>query len=367
MLTNKTPEEIAERFKEIVENKKGIASVEQLLDEYPLVPLYVKPYLQSIYFKDNEDFTMAAAYMDDAISLLKAESVSSRTGKLNDAAVYMFVYNPFEKELWGQAGEIFANVNRYDDSLDAYKLYQRQHCCIKADDVSSGLLSFRPMSKYALCDLINNEITVCKPREMNDPFDTLLLKWGEHKLDSKKDRKHIPPFVKSLDYFRIRAFCRINSQKGKNRILKNVLMWSHYADKHMGMCIEYQFSSTFAKTENSTGVCRFRNVIYRSDRDRLSVEAGAINTDVSLLTKHASWRYENEVRLITYLPNQEGSFVHLKLDDGSRIKNIYFGMRCPEHDIMLVKNIISSAGMNVGFFRMKPNYSDIFHLLIEPI
>ena len=150
-------------------------------------------------------------------------------------------------------------------------------------------------------------------------------------------------------------------------MLKNVLMWSHYADKHMGMCLEYQFSPSFAHTEDSSRVFRFRDVIYRSDSDKLSLDTSTINTDVSLLTKHASWRYENEVRLITYIPDQEGHFVSLKLDQESYIKNIYFGMRCSERDITLVKNAITQAGMDVGLFRMNPNVSDIFHLMVEPL
>ena len=367
VLTDKTPTEISQRFGTIVEGKNGFQAIEQLLSEYPHVPSFVLPYLKAIYCKSMDDADGAAEYMDEAIEQLREVDFSSIKGEVFGEATYMFIYGPFEKELWGQAGEIYSNVDRYEDALNAYKKYQRQHCCIKGDNISGGLLSFRPISKYALSDIVNNEITVCSPLEMNDPFDTLLLSWGDYHLKQKKGRKHITPYVKSMEYYRIRAFCKINNRRMKSKMLKNVLMWSHYADKHMGMCLEYHFSPSFARTEDSSRVFRFRDVIYRSDSNKLSLDTSTINTDMSLLTKHASWRYENEVRLITYIPDQEGRFVPLRLDHESYKKNIYFGMRCSERDITLVKNAITQAGMDVGLFRMCPNVSDVFHLRIEPL
>ena len=360
-LTDRTPFEINQRFKEIVDSAKGMDSIDRLLSEYPHVPDFVAPYLKSIYCKSIKQSGKAADYMDEAIAQLIKDGISAQTGEIVGAATYMFIYRPFEKELWGQAGEIYSQVDRFDDAVNAYKKYQLQHCCIKGDDISGGLLSFRPISKYVLSDLINNEITVSSPRVMNDPFDTLLLSWGDYYLRKKGGRKHIPPYVKSFDYYRIRSFSKLEG-KTHSKILSNVLMWSHYADKHTGMCIEYSFSPSFARTTDSSRVFRFRNVIYRPDKDKVSLNIGTINTDLSLLTKHTAWRYEKEVRLITYISEHEGQFVPIKLDQESTIKNIYFGVRCPQHDMEIVQRILAGTGNSVGFFKMIPNDDDILHL-----
>lgn len=365
-LTDRTPFEINQRFKEIVESGKGMDSIDQLLSEYPRVPDFVPPYLKSIFCKSIKQLGKAADYMDEAIAKLIKDDISAQTREIVGAATYMFIYQPFEKQLWGQAGEIYSQVDRFDDAVSAYKKYQLQHCCIKGDDISGGLLSFRPISKYALSDLINNEITVCSPRVMNDPFDTLLLSWGEYYLRDKGGRKHVPPYVKSLEYYRIRSFSKLEG-KTRSKILSNVLLWSHYADKHTGMCIEYSFSSSFACTTDPSRVFRFRNVIYRPDKEKVSLNIGTMNTDLSLLTKHTAWRYEKEVRLITYISDQEGQFIPIKLDQESKIKSIYFGVRCPQQDMEMVQRILAGTGSRVGFFKMTPNNDDILHLQAKQI
>lgn len=363
-LTDKTPEEIGDKFKKILENNGKPEEIEDLLSQYPSLPDFVCPYLFAIYYKSLSDFKKAARLVDEAITKLKSDSVNSSSKDISDGSIYRFIYEPFEKQLWPQAAEIYANVDRFNDSLEAYKQYQLQHCRIKGDDVSGGLLSFRPISKYALSDLINNQLTVCSPRVMNDPFDTLLLSWGDYYLKNKQGRKHIEPYVKSMDYFRIRSFSKIPKGDVGSRILSNVLMWSHYADNHYGMCIEYHFSDEFTKNDGDR-VLRFRNVKYKPKEETVSLDITTINTDLSLLTKMDAWKYEDEVRLISYIPDEEGQFVPIKLDTESRIKNIYFGIRCPSSDIATVQSILK--GQNVHFYQMRPSPTDIFNPIIDSI
>ena len=350
VMTNKTPEEIGNKFKRILEDKGKPEDITEMLSHYPSLPGFVSPYLLAIYFKCFDRPQNAADLMDAAISKLQSDSVSSSSKDIVDQATYHILFEPFVKQLWPQAGEIYANVERFEDSVEAYKQSQLYHCRIKGDDVTGGLLSFRPISKYALFDLINNQLTVCSPRVMNDPFDTLLLSWGDYHLKSKQERKYIDPYVKSMDYFRIRSFSKIPKEEGSKRILSNVLMWSHYADNHYGMCIEYRFSESFTKTDDRR-VLRFRNVIYKPID--------------SLLTKMDAWGYEDEVRLITYIPDIEGQFVPIDLDSESCIKNIFFGLRCPDRDMATVRNILK--GRDVHFFQMKPSPTDIFNPIINSV
>ena len=61
-----------------------------------------------------------------------------------------------------------------------------------------------------------------------------------------KEQKHIKPYSKSFDYFRIRSFC-INEDK----TIGNVVMWSHYAGEHTGFCIKYKLSKHFMCQEEN--------------------------------------------------------------------------------------------------------------------
>ena len=298
----------------------------------------------------------SAKHMDGAISMLKAghlDSIKLNSTISTDSELYNMIYVPYIKKLWGQAGEIYANVNRWEDSVEAYKKYQMHHFCIKGDDISNGLYSFRRINIHTINDLISDTITVSDPHTMNDPYDTLLLSWGNYHNENKQNRRYIDSYVKSMKYFRIRSFTKVDPN-----ILSNVLMWSHYANEHKGMCVEYHFSGDFEKNTDSH-ICRFKNIIYRPQEDTVSLNCDAINTDLSLLTKLDSWKYENEVRLISYMPDQEGQYIPIQLDPNSYVKNIYFGMRCPPSDINLITKIME--GKNVSFYQLQPNYNDIFH------
>ena len=364
VMTERTPEEISGKFKKILEEKGNPEDIDAMLAQYPSVPKFVSPYLHAIYFKNLDEPHRAAGFMDEAISELQSDPICRSSKDFVDKATYHIIYEPFVKQLWSQAGEIYANVDRFDDSVEVYKKHQLYHCRIKGDDVSRGLLSFRPISKYALADLINNQLTVCSPRVMNDPFDTLLLSWGDYHLRKKQGRKYVEPYVQSMEYFRIRSFSKIPEDGDATKILSNVLMWSHYADNQYGMCIEYHFSEGFTNTDDKR-VLRFRNVIYKANEEPVSLDKSAINTDLSLLTKMDAWKKEDEARLISYSPDVEGQFVPIELDSESYIKSIYFGIRCSNGDIATVRNVLK--GQNVHFFQIKPNPTDIFNPIIYSI
>ena len=89
----------------------------------------------------------------------------------------------------------------------------------------------------------------------------------------------------------------------------NILMWSHYANKHTGFCVEYDFS----KVKNRDLLTLLYPVIYSEKRptlpiDLLNVKSKSIGDTVSsadlesfvlaLLTKSNVWNYENEWRLL---------------------------------------------------------------------
>lgn len=269
-------------------------------------------------------------------------------------------------DIYTLAGEIYSNL---DLDAEALKYYQRANyykSFLKTEIENSSyvyLYSFRSFNVYSLSDLINNEITVSPSKNMNDPFDSIINLWGsEGQLkESCKKVKHIKSFSKSFDYFRIRSFCNGDTEKA----LDELLMWSHYADEHRGYCIKYKLSKHFIKQDEND---RFEHmflkpIIYRKDEDKVDIsEMTTINTDLAFATKHSSWKYENEVRLIVYNPNKEDAFYGIPLDKDSCIEAIYFGCRCEPKTINTIKNLFSKTDTPPKFYQMKSDSKDVYHL-----
>ena len=107
----------------------------------------------------------------------------------------------------------------------------------------------------------------------------------------------------------------------------NVLMWSHYANKHTGICVEYDFDIPFETAPNSL----LLPVEYTSMRPLLPIERlGAIHdgnfivdetkinsvfADVlkALITKSEIWKYEQEWRHIVFVKDPNKRLVSLPI------------------------------------------------------
>ena len=330
---------------------------------------------------DNKE--QAKDYIIQSIALIKHE-ITSPNDSFCDNTPFLFVpiegskiaillempsLFEFISNIYTLAGEISSNL---DLDAEALKYYQRANyykSFLKTEIENRSyiyLYSFRRFNEYSLADLINNEITVSPSKNMNDPFDSIINLWGseEQLKESCKKEKHIKNFSKSFDYFRIRSFCNGDTEKA----LEELLMWSHYADEHRGYCIKYKLSKHFIKQkENDSFEHMFlKPIIYRKDKDKVDIsEMTTINTDLAFATKHESWGYENEVRLIVYNPNKEDAFYGIPLDKDSCIEAIYFGCRCELKTINTIKNLFSKTDTPPKFYLMKSDSKDVYRLKWE--
>ncbi len=272
----------------------------------------------------------------------------------------------FISKIYTLAGEIYSNLNSDAEALKYYQRANYYKLFLKTEIENRSyiyLYSFRRFNEYSLADLINSEITVSPSKNMNDPFDSIINLWGseEQLKESCKKEKHIKNISKSFDYFRMRSFCNGDKEKA----LEELLMWSHYADEHRGYCIKYKLSKHFIKQkENDSFEHMFlKPIIYRKDKDKVDIsEMTTINTDLAFATKHESWEYENEVRLIVYNPNKEDAFYGIPLDKDSCIEAIYFGCRCEQKTINTIKNLFSKSDTPPKFYQMKLDKTDVYHL-----
>lgn len=256
-------------------------------------------------------------------------------------------------------GDCYANLGNEQKAFEYYQRYHFANYRIRGS--YSGecvkLLSFRKVSVYALNDLINSEITLADPTLMNDPFDSIALLWSDPNNLNKLScgiRKTHEYFSASFKSFRIRCF-------SKNKIYnrQNNLMWAHYADEHKGFCIEYCLMPETHGNFNFSNLSfsLLQNVKYDIDNDDV-LHNKTLNTSIAFASKEKVWKYEGEVRLISFNPNYESKFISIGLGK-SYISSIYFGYRCPDNHIKLIRNIL---GERVRYYQMRQAQGKLYTL-----
>lgn len=253
--------------------------------------------------------------------------------------------------IYHKSGEIAAKLGKAKEAKSHFENYQKMVMYsfdgFKTDE---HLFSFRNFNEHTLYDLANNSLSISRPKVMNDPFDTPVIEWGKYQRTHNL-KPHTEQFVKSFDGYRIRSFSI--PEKGKHP-LNDLLMWAHYANGHRGFCVEYSFSSEFRKTL----LLSFNHINYGVvdlSKDKLSITE-------AFATKSVEWRYENEVRLISYNSDSNDEHINVPLDDQSSIVAIYFGLNCPEKRIDIIKRLME--GKNAKLYRMEAKGSSIPYELI---
>lgn len=130
------------------------------------------------------------------------------------------------------------------------------------------------------------------------------------------------------------------------------LMWSHYADQHHGICIEYDVSGIAPNSLHRVRYGESREVLASQIRDWIIADnpdtRGAIER-ACLLTKSKEWGYECEWRLI----GPQG--LHAS---PARLKSVIFGMRCSDAIRYTVARALQGRGDGLKFWSITLPLSD---------
>jgi hypothetical protein len=133
-----------------------------------------------------------------------------------------------------------------------------------------------------------------------------------------------------------------------------ILMWSHYANFHRGICL--QFDASHAYFENA------HEVRYHAKRPRVNPfrDTTIQMMDAALLAKAEQWRYEEEWRLIHY---QNGPGVRKFPPEA--LTGILLGARITQEDERKVKDWVSDRHYPTQLFRAVQS-DTAYSLRIEP-
>lgn len=239
-----------------------------------------------------------------------------------------------------------------------------------------------------ITDVIQNRITLGNPENFNDPMDPIIREWLKQQgksVNSKIESKTFKLLKSALKRLRICSLSgykdasnldRLTDSQHDNQYLKP-LMWSHYANSHKGICIEYEITPpSLEKYNNSNQLLRLCPVAYRSHKP---MDDG-ITLDNALLAKADCWEYEKEARLIYYSKDMSKWIDH-KWDEASheersnkqkllnyisledfQVKAVYFGCKVSKKDFDEINSQLQVFNTDVQKYKMKFCEDDITRL-----
>jgi hypothetical protein len=235
------------------------------------------------------------------------------------------------------------------------------------------LYKYRPINENTLSCLVREVLWFASPDTFNDPFDGYLEspKRGEyeqfttalganlsnanpfgdkevgHALVQQVQKDGTASAVTTIRSYDFELQGKLEAEIKRRGVFsgsstpRNILMWSHYANHHQGVCIGYRVDYS------ALAPAYVRQVRYPSTDDREILEhADLANEDCAidkLLTyKSKLWVYEEEWRLILkdkLEPGAQGCEVALQALPG-KIEEVIFGMRTPQRHIDTLLKIL---------------------------
>ena len=243
------------------------------------------------------------------------------------------------------------------------------------------LYKYRGYSSRTLTALSNNELYFASSDSFNDPFDCrarkefefvdnddFIDKWTVFEEKSKgfstdKAKAYLSTIVS--DPIKREKYIKAQSDHFQKLVLQSfgicsfseinndILMWSHYADSHYGLCLE------FNRTDNNM-LKNSQPTVYPNDDDFPYIDYWLDTPDKMLaevekivLTKSKHWLYEKEWRIIQRKPDNNKTYVgHAVQYPKEMLTGVIFGHRMMEKERKTIEKILS--GHSVQYYEAKP-------------
>ena len=234
---------------------------------------------------------------------------------------------------------------------------------------NNSLYNYTKVNKDTLRAILNNTLWCSNTKKFNDPVDPYIRNFR------KQEQNQFYDYL--LDKIKIACLTTHND---------NTLMWSHYADKHQGICIEYDINKIF--NENNDKIL-IRKISYNKKMisyDRLInkqkksinsvlIDNKTIDNIIDLFAiKSREWKYEDEYRILFYdkeNKNPNGTLINLP------IKSICFGVQTSREDKELVYNIVNSINKKnknkntkkykrIKLYQAELDDNELFRINIKP-
>lgn len=237
-------------------------------------------------------------------------------------------------------------------------------------------LKFRTINKHLIESLVQPSLWFAKPDTLNDPFDCqldlykLLVRAASSATGKRKDLLQSiindPTFLKRFDV--LMGDVGVCSFSRDLATLSTSVLWSHYADKHRGVCLLYRFPESFFYDRNNQ-IIGTDKVIYKDNMLTNWLKNDApIESDLDsfayklipnyLTAKNPEWEYEKEMRII----RNEHGLLHIS---SNFLAQVCFGLNTPSADIELVQKLAREHCSCEKFCRIIRDEENDFGIRVE--
>ena len=163
--------------------------------------------------------------------------------------------------------------------------------------------------KHGLDDLRERRLKIATFNDLNDPFELL----GPSSVHKDKRRR----FQALKDQLAINRGMLCFSRNWKNPV-----QWSHYAEKHRGLCLGFEILKKYLtpvrykETRIEPNICIIEKGGSLAQKEILKV----------LSTKYSHWHYENEMRLFTAPDERDkNGFYFCSFSESLALKEVIVG------------------------------------------
>lgn len=230
-----------------------------------------------------------------------------------------------------------------------YRLFKYRSICAHSKDYTHRIIADR-------------RIYYAAPTQFNDPFDCDVSVC----MDGADLAKHRIRATQEAEV-KVRAQEKLRAETNKyfavlslSQVNDNLLMWSHYADCHAGVCLEFSFEAT-APLHRVEYVER-QPRLHFADFDEVGRDSSRFKSAVIevLTAKAVDWAYEKEWRCI----DTDGPGERPMPRD--MLTGIIFGCRTSDGNKAMIRDWVASSGRTVNFYQARQR-DGAFALDVYPI
>lgn len=139
-------------------------------------------------------------------------------------------------------------------------------------------------AKWALDDIARRRLKLSRIDDLNDPYELRCV----HSVDPPSQAAVAKTTDAVKERYGIECFSRSWS---------NVLMWSHYGDKHRGICLGFDVPDELTRPVEYLSEVQIETTLMVEKHSDFSAERGTKIIDRLLGAKYEGWSYEQEIRV----------------------------------------------------------------------
>lgn len=226
--------------------------------------------------------------------------------------------------------------------------------------------AYKFMSIEGLIATLENEsIRFTRGDMFNDPFESnpylVSLNWSDE-IPKFTENPKLHSYLHNVAFEKIFSDLYIACFTKSYKDEESKLMWSHYANNHNAVCIEFDLSPSKEDGIYPIDVTYVEDLV--TERNNLTPEDTSEKLPLFLsTTKSKIWAYEKEIRYVLYKTgyeknkneninvSEDSKYAYLPLNL-KNIKRIIFGVNSKKEDALRICNILIKKNITVPFSKL---------------